>query len=332
MIKYILVLMLFSSLEAKIIEVNQLFNKKLVKVKQEQIGTVMSFYGSTTMDESKIVDVVTRFDGFITKLNANKELMAVKKGETLFTIYSDKVLSIQKELQVSKIINKNLYQSALDKLVALDIHKDEIHKLKNSPKSLKDIALKSPINGIVLKKNINQGSFVKTGKLLYQLANIDTLWFVAQVYQKDLPFIQKEMNGLITLDGYSNKVKTKVDYIYPFIDKNKKTVNVRFIVQNSKMELYPNMFGEVKLKNSKRSMLTLPKTAVLTKGSNYYVFKPVSNEEFEPIAVEAKRISSSKYEIIKGLNANDEVINNALFLLDSDAVTNGLYEEDDDDW
>jgi membrane fusion protein, copper/silver efflux system len=79
-------------------------------------------------------------------------------------------------------------------------------------------------------------------------------------------------------------------------------------------------------------MLTLPKTAVLKKSDSYYVFKPISDSEFEPIKINAKRISSNKYEILGGLEENDDVINNALFLLDSDAITNALYESDNEDW
>jgi Cu(I)/Ag(I) efflux system membrane fusion protein len=93
------------------------------------------------------------------------------------------------------------------------------------------------------------------------------------------------------------------------------------------------MFGKALIKSSSKKMLTLPKTAVLVKGDKYYVFKPISKDEFEPVLVVARRISSSKYEIEDGLSAGDEVINNALFLLDSDAVTNNLYDSDsDDDW
>ena len=331
-IKSLMVILLFSSLKAEILEVNQLFNKKLVKVKKEQIGTVKSFYGTTAFDDSKVVDVVTRYDGYITQLHANKKLMNVKGGEKLFSIYSDTIQSIQKELYVSKTINKNLYESSLEKLVALDLSNSEIKRLKNSKQVLKEVHVSSPLNGIILQKNINDKSFVKKGKLLLQIANIDQLWFVAQVYQKDLLFIRKGMPAKIQLDGFYTTLKSEVDYVYPYVNKKKKTVDVRFVINNPKMEFFPNMFGQVKLQNSKRVMLTLPKTAVLTKGDKYFVFKPVSNEEFEPIAIEAKRISSSKYEIKSGLKAGDEVINNALFLLDSDAVTNGLYEEDDDDW
>ena len=336
-IKYVkasfLSILAISVMDAKIIEVEQLFNKKTVLVKEEKIGITKSFYGKTKIDESKVVDVVTRFDGFVTKLNANKNLMYVKKGEPLFSIYSDKILSIQKEIKISRSINKNLYRSSLEKLKVLDLDKQEINKIKRNKSSINGINVLSPINAIVSKKNINNKSAVKKGKLLLQLANIDKLWFIAQVYQKDLTFIQNDMSAYIYIDGLTQAIKSKVDFIYPMVNEKTKTVDVRFIIDNKDLKIYPNMFASVKIKSVNKTMLTLPKTAVLSKGSKHYVFKPISDREFEPVKVEAKRISTNKYEILDGLTKGDKVINNALFLLDSDAVTNALYDSDsDDDW
>ncbi|KAB7887750.1 HlyD family efflux transporter periplasmic adaptor subunit [Poseidonibacter ostreae] len=322
-----------SVMNAKIIEVEQLFNKKTTLVKEEKIGITKSFYGKTKIDESNVVDIVTRFDGFITKLNANKNFMYVKKGEPLFSIYSDDILSIQKEIQVARSINKNLYRSSLEKLKVLDLAKEEINKIKKNKSSIDGIKILSPINSIVIKKNINNKSAVKKGKLLLQLADINKLWFIAQVYQKDLTFIKNDMSAYIYIDGLTQAIKSKVDFIYPMVNEKTKTIDVRFIIDNKDLNLYPNMFASVKIKSLNKTILTLPKTAVLTKGSNHYVFKPISNREFEPIKVEAKRISSNKYEISDGLEKGDKVINNALFLLDSDAITNALYNSDsDDDW
>ena len=92
------------------------------------------------------------------------------------------------------------------------------------------------------------------------------------------------------------------------------------------------MFAKVKLKTTNKTILTLPKSAVLTKADIHYVFKSISKDEFEPVLVEANRISTYKYEILDGLNVGDEVVNNALFLLDSDAITNSLYDAEDSDW
>ena len=316
---------------AEPLDIKQLFNKKLIKVKEEQIGKTKSFYGKLLLDESKTIDILSRYEGYITKLNANKMYMKVKKDDVLFTVYSDKVLSIQKELHISKTINKRLFRSAVEKLEALDISKSEINRIIKN-KKIKNIKVKSNINAFVIKKNINKGSYVKKGKLLLQLASLENLWFIASIYQKDINFLKQDMSALIYVNGFTQAIKSKIDYIYPFVNEKTKTINVRFIIKNKGLKLFPNMFAKVKLKTTNKTILTLPKSAVLTKADKHYVFKSISKDEFEPVLVEANRISTYKYEILDGLNVGDEVVNNALFLLDSDAITNSLYDAEDSDW
>ena len=325
-------LLLSSFLQAQILDAKQVFNKKTTKVIKEEISINKSFYGITKIDESSLTDVVSRFDGYITKLNANKKYMTIKKGEPLYSIYSQEILSIQNELQVALNFNQNIYQSTLGRLDNLDISKSEQQKIKDGKISSNGLAVTSPMNAILMEKNINQSSAVTKGTTLLQLASLDKIWFVASVYQSDLEFVKKDGEALINIDGINQKIKSKVDFIYPIFDEKTKTVDVRFVLENEGLNLVPSMFGKVDINVKKDFMLTLPKTAVLKKADKFYVFKPMQNGEFEPIKIEAKRISSNKYEILGGLNENDEVINNALFLLDSDAVTNALYESDKEDW
>lgn len=328
----LITLLLSGFLQAQILDAKQVFNKKTTKVIKEEIFINKSFYGITKIDESSLIDVVSRFDGYITKLNANKKYMTIKKGEPLYSIYSQEILSIQNELQVAKNFNQNIYQSTLARLDNLYISKSEQQKIKDGKINLNGLVVTSPMNAILMEKNINQSSAVNKGTTLLQLASLDKIWFVASVYQSDLEFIKKDAEALINIDGMNQKIKTKVDFIYPIFDEKTKTVDVRFVLENEDLKLVPSMFGKVDINIKKDIMLTLPKTAVLKKADKFYVFKPLENGEFEPIKIEAKRISSNKYEILSGLNENDEVINNALFLLDSDAVTNALYESDKEDW
>ena len=314
----------------------QKFSKKWVnfqsKNSKEEVSFDKSFYGITKIDESSITDIVSRFDGYITKLNANKKYMTIKKDEPLYSIYSQDVLSIQNELQVAKSFNQSIYQTTLSRLDNLAISKSEQQRIKDGKINLSGIVVTSPINAIVLEKNINQSSSVNKGMMLLQLASVDKIWFIASVYQSDLEYIKKDKDAQISIDGVNEKITAKVDFIYPIIDEKTKTVDVRFVLDNKDLKLVPSMFGKVDINIKKDVMLTLPKTAVLKKANDYYVFKPLANGEFKPVKIEAKRVSSNKYEILGGLEQNDEVINNALFLLDSDAVTNALYESDKEDW
>ena len=325
-------LLLSGFLQAQILDAKQVFNKKITKVVKEEVSINKSFYGVTKIDESSLVDIVSRFDGYVTKLNANKKYMTIKKGEQLYSVYSQELLSIQNELQVAKNFNQNIYQSTFSRLDNLDISKGEQQKIKDGKMNSNGLVVTSPINGLLMEKNINQSSAVTKGNMLLQMASLDKIWFIASVYQSDLEFIKKDNKALITIDGINQKLNSKVDFIYPIFDEKTKTVDVRFILENEDLKLVPSMFGKVDINVKKDVMLTLPKTAVLKKADKFYIFKPLENGEFEPIKIEAKRISSNKYEILSGLNENDEVINNALFLLDSDAVTNALYESDKEDW
>ncbi|MCT7625681.1 efflux RND transporter periplasmic adaptor subunit [Aliarcobacter butzleri] len=328
----ILILLLGSFVNAEILDAKQLFNKKITKVKKEEILLSKSFYGNTKIDESSTFDIVSRFDGYITNLNANKSYMTIKKGEPLYSIYSSDILSIQNELQISKELNQNIYQSTLLKLDNLDIPKESQEKIKNGKLNNNGLVVTSPTNGILLQKNINNKSSVSKGTTLLQIASLDKIWFIASVYQEDLAFIKKDKQATIYIDGLNTSFNTKVDFIYPIFDDKSKTVDVRFILDNKELNLLPSMFGKVDIIDKQKQLLTLPKTAVLKKSDSFYVFKYVSNDEFKPVKIEAKRINSNKYEIISGLNENDEVIDNALFLLDSDALTNSLYESDNEDW
>ena len=328
----ILILLLGSFVNAEILDAKQLFNKKITKVKKEEILLSKSFYGITKIDESSTFDIVSRFDGYITNLNANKSYMSIKKGEPLYSIYSSDILSIQNELQISKELNQNIYQSTLLKLDNLDIPKESQEKIKSGKLNNNGLVVTSPTNGILLQKNINNKSSVSKGTTLLQIASLDKIWFIASVYQEDLAFIKKDKQATIYIDGLNTSFNTKVDFIYPIFDDKSKTVDVRFILDNKELNLLPSMFGKVDIIDEQKQLLTLPKTAVLKKSDSFYVFKYVSNDEFKPVKIEAKRINSNKYEIISGLNENDEVIDNALFLLDSDALTNSLYESDNEDW
>ena len=325
-------LLLSGFLQAQILDAKQVFNKKITKVVKEEVSINKSFYGVTKIDESSLVDITSRFDGYITKLNANKKYMTIKKGEPLYSVYSQELLSIQNELQVAKNFNQNIYQSTFSRLDNLDISKSEQQKIKDGKMNSNGLVVTSPINGLLMEKTINQSSAITKGNLLLQMASLDKIWFVASVYQSDLEFIKKDNMANISIDGINQKLNSKVDFIYPIFDEKTKTVDVRFILENEDLKLVPSMFGKVDINVKKDVMLTLPKTAVLKKADKFYVFKPLENGEFEPIKMDAKRISSNKYEILSGLNENDEVINNALFLLDSDAVTNALYESDKEDW
>ena len=329
----ILTLLFTISISASIITSKQLFNKSTIKVKQQNISISKIFYATTTYDETKVNDIVLRYSGFIKNLNANSTHKFIKKGDLLFKVYSKELVSSFDELLLAIRYkqNKTQIEAIEDRIKLLGISNSTINEVKRAKKTPYYISIYSKYTGVVMNKNINEQSFAKVGQRLFSLANLSSIWVDANIYQKDLKFIKNGMNANVYIDGVG-VYKAKVDLIHPILDNKTKTIPVRLIINNKDKKIFPNMFAKVQFIQKTKTMLTLPKSAVITKASKHYVFKPIEDNQFEPIEVNAIRINSKIFQITKGLKKDDIVINNALFMLDSDAVTNGLYEEDDDDW
>ena len=327
--KHLLYLILLSIfLQAKPLEVSQLFNKKTVNVTKQNITLTKTFYADVKIPDNAIKNINIRFDGFVGNLFVNKNYQLIQKGEPLFDIYSDEINLAMGEYLLS---GKNLRKNYMKKFRSYDIDTKVLKNLKKRNRVKEYISVYSPYDGYIISKNINDGKFIKKGETLFQVASFKKLWIIAKVYQKDISSIQKNMKAKVTIDGIRT-VSTKVDFIYPKVNEKDKTIDVRFVIENKDLKIYPNMFAKIAINTVQKSMLVLPKTAVLTKADKHYVFIP-DGKYFTPKEITAKRINSEQFEVI-GLKENDTVIDKAAFLLDSDAITNGLYNssDDDDDW
>jgi len=324
---FIYVILVLAITNAKPLEVAQLFNKKTVKVTKQNINLAKTFYGDITIPDGAIKDINIRFDGFIGDIKTDKKYTYIKKGDKLFDIYSADINLAMHEYLMS---NKNLRHNYLQKFRSFAIDKKVLTALEKNRKVKEYINVYSPYKGFLISKNVNDGGYAKKGKTLFQIANFDNLWVIAKVYQKDISSIKKDMKAKITIDGLQT-LSTKVDFIYPNVNVKDKTIDVRLKIENKDLKIYPNMFAKVSINTVQKSMLVLPKTAVLTKADKHFVFIP-KGKYFEPKEITAKRINSNQFEV-SGLSENELVIDKAAFLLDSDAITNGLYESsDDDDW
>ncbi|MDQ1267895.1 MAG: rane fusion protein copper/silver efflux system, partial [Campylobacterota bacterium] len=274
-------------------------------------------YAATTYNERKIYEVNIRFDGYIENLEANELYKNVKKGDRLFDIYSKEIYTLKKELSAAKNF-PTLQSTVLEKLKLYELDEKAIASKEHT------IPVFSRFSGQIIQKNIFEGSYAKAGFALLKIADSSDMWIVAKVYQKDLEFVRQGMSVSVEIEGLNTPIEAKVGKIYPKINKEDLTFDVRVDVANPHGKVFPDMFAKVSFGKSLNAALTLPKNAVIKKGEKFYVFKKISQSEYEPQEVDAK-YGGGYYQISSGITQNDEVAQNALFLLDSDAVTNGAY-------
>ena len=320
--KLLLILALVMSAEATTVE--QLFNVKTIKVKSKRVENSKTYNGYVEIADDKMYTVSLTQDGFVKGLSAANIYDKVVKGEKLFEIYSPEVYKAQIELLSAQRVSPSLAKQMEKKLELYDVSKKNIKMIKRANRASKYLPFYAPFSGTVIEKSITEGSAVKKGMEVYKLADLSTLWVVAKAYEADRAYIHKGSKVQITLNGDKKAYEAVVDFIYPLVDKVNKTIDFRITLKNREGKIQPNSYATIKSLSSSKRSLVLPTTAVVTKGSKHFVFVPSEYEgEYKSKSVEAKRISVNQFEIILGLKEGDKVVNNSLFLLDSDVVING---------
>ncbi len=327
--KYLtLLLLLHVSIFAKDVTVKQLFNVQTIKVKSVNGAQSQTYYGYVKEDDSKVYDVTPRFDGYIEELKANKSYMYVQKGALLATAYSPEVLRAKDEYLsifsfTKKFPNKAMLESAKERLILLGVSTKEIEMIEKEGKTSRTTNIYAPSSGYVYEKNVVKGSAFSTKQTLFKIVNLSNVWVEVAIYPQDLDLVSK-MNEF-TISSPAGDFKAKKELLYPKLSAKDAPFTLRVSVQNPKGKLLSGMYVSVSADMKKENYLTLPSSAVIFKNGKYYVFVKGDFEgEYTPRAIEAKEIDAHSYRV-KGLQNGDEVVNNALFMMDSDAQINGLY-------
>lgn len=301
--------------------------------------------GIVAADERKLVTVNLKFSGWIEKLYADYEGKKIRRGESLFEIYSPELVATQEEfLQSLHNMTRGTVLSGTDprkdlqredsytknaeaRLRLWGITQQQIEELAGRGSPQDALRFYSPIDGFILKKNIIEGSMARTGTDLLTIADLSTVWIYADVYEYELPFVRVGQQARVTLSSdASTSYAGKVDYIYPVLDKKARTTKVRIVVPNRNMKLKPEMYADVELTGEQAEELTVAETSVLDTGTRQLVFLYHGNGRFEPREVAVGAKTGDRFVVLNGLEVGDVVVKSGNFLIDAEAHVQGVLQ------
>jgi Cu(I)/Ag(I) efflux system membrane fusion protein len=311
--------------------VKQLFSVKTVKVKRLESSTTEENYGYIVAKDSSKVDVVAWYSGFVETLYADTRYAYIKKGEALAKVYSPEVYKAKQDylnsLKYSQSHNsKGMLQSARAKLSLLGISNKAIQDIKRNRSVDEFSIIYAPSSGFLFVKAINKGSAFKMGQKLFEIVNLEKVWIELKIFQKQIKNLDKIVRFEVTIEGISQSYEATSPILYPIIDPKETTSTLRLSVKNKKGLLKVGMYVRVKASSPSKSRLIIPRTAVIRKGGRWYAFLKTDFEgEYEPIEIKIIPLNLTHYEVTKGLTTKDTLVNNALFMMDSDAQINAIY-------
>ncbi len=291
--------------------------------------------GKIEIDERELHNQITNISGRVEKLLINFTGQYINKGDKIASLYSPELVSAQQELLEAIKLQETMpevLKSAKQKLRYLKVSDEQINQIINNSKIQDEISIFSDVTGYVLKRNINVGDEVKKGKVLLEVAKLNKLWVIFDVYESDLKWIDVGDQIDFTVASLpGEEFSAKISFIDPFLSKNDRTIKVRAEIRNKNNLLKPEMFvkGTVKTDQDKLDeALMVPKTAVLWTGKRSIVY--VKQEDTEIPSFEMRKVTlgsnvGDKYIILDGLEEGENVVSYGVFKIDASAQLAGKY-------
>jgi len=292
--------------------------------------------GRVAFDEEQLTRLHPKTEGWVEKLLVDKTGQPVKQGAPLLRLYSPQIVSTQEEyllaLKSAKTLKNNPYpdirqtalslaSSARRRLQLLDVPEAQIRQLEKTAQVQKSIPIASPASGIVMNIGVREGQFITPQTELYRLADLSTVWVIAQIYEYELPWVALGDQATISATALGGKTLSgRVNYIYPYMENQTRTVQVRIELDNRDGALKPDMFVDVALATAEKSdAIVIPEEAVVRSGEHEQVFVQRAPGKFEPRKVTLGLIAEGLVEVVRGVQAGEVVVTSSQFLIDSES-------------
>ena len=314
-------------------EAAALANVQTTIVSRQNPVKEVQLYGTIQVDERLSQSQTSHVSGRIEKLFVTFTGESVRRGQPIATIYSPELLNAQQELiEAAKMKNLQpaLVQAVREKLRLWKLTDQQIARIEQSGEVSPLIDVAATTSGIVISKNVNQGDYVNTGTVLFDVANLSQVWAVFDAYESDLPFLKVGDRLEYTLQSLPGKTFSgKISFINPILDPATRTAKVRVETANPGMELKPEMYANALINaplKQYNNEVVIPKSAILWTGKRSIVYVKQPDTETPAFLLREIELGPSlgdAYVVLSGIHDGEEIVTNGAFTIDASAQLAG---------
>jgi len=308
---------------------------KTGRVESKVVENEIRVTGNVAVDETRLSTVQVRYSGYIQKVFADATYQYLRKGQPLFTIYSPDLVATEREYLVAKQNQQrvagspvtgvaegatSLLEAARERLKQWAVSQREIARLESTGEVQQELEVDSPVFGYITERNALPNLTVQPETRLYSVADLSTVWVLAEVFQIDLGRIKVGERATLTVDSYPGRTfEGRVNFIYPQVDMMTRTAHARLVFSNPGLKLTPGMFVNVVLKVPMGKQLVIPTSGLLQSGTRQIVFVSRGDGYIEPREVQLGARAGDNFIVLKGVKEGEEIVTSANFLIDSES-------------
>jgi len=292
---------------------------------------------TVAFDERRLAVVTTKVAGWVERLDVAATGEPVRRGQPLAWLYSPELVSAEEEFLLAARMPHGgghsdagaLATAALSRLRALDIPEEEITRLRRSGAVSRTIAVRAPVDGVVIEKPVVAGTRVTAGEPLYKTADLSTVWLIAEVAEGDLGFVRPGEKSRATAVSFPGRTfDGVVDFIYPTVARDTRTARVRIVVPNRDLALRGDMYASVEIDApaGRDAALVVPDSAVIDSGARQVVLVERGEGRFAPRVVKIGARGDGYAQILEGVQEGERVVVGANFLIDAESNLRAALE------
>ena len=305
---------------------------RLAKVEMASFGDNLAAVGRIEPDERRFFTVQPRMPGFVERLMVRAVGDPVQKGQKIAEIYAPELLAAEQEYLAlldyeGVAVTDGLAQGARQRLKLLGMTEGEIAAITKSRVATQRFGIYAPASGVLTELGVREGGQLMAGSSLMQIADLSSLWLIAEVPERDVARLKIGTPAEVELQSLPGEVfKGKVNYLYPTLDEASRTVRVRIELANKGGHLRTGMYGNVTLLGARHEALAVPSESVVATGTRKVAIVKQTNG-FRPVEIETGQERDGHTEILKGLTAGEQVVASGQFLIDSEASLSGVLDK-----
>jgi membrane fusion protein, copper/silver efflux system len=292
----------------------------------------LSAVGYVQADERRIARAEARTTGWVEKLHVRAVNDPVRAGQVLAEVYSPDLLAAQEEYLLARRMaqtnasEETLVRAGRRRLESMGLPDGEIRKLEQSGRASRRVPLVAPISGVVSELGVREGAMVQAGAPAFTLTDLSSVWIVLEVPEAQAAILRPGLSAETRVQSSPGKVfEGRVDYVYPDVNAQTRTVKARVTLANPGQIFRPGMFVQVSLVSAARKALSVPTEAVIQTGTRSVVVV-MDGERFRAATVKTGVERDGRTEILGGLKGGERVVASGQFLIDSEASLKGTLD------
>lgn len=307
-------------------------NIQVKRVKSGNVGTNTLLTGQLVVDETQTDVISSRALGRIERLFTKETGQSIRKGQPLYQLYSEQLLTLQQEfllaLRQQQELGKDnprfatFLAAARQKLLLYGLSPAQVKTLAQTEKMDARVTILAPASGIITEIAAVEGQYVAEGGVLYRLANLGRIWVEGELYPQEATGIRVGDPVTVTVQGTAapQPVRAKVTFLSPELRAGSQVILMRAELANPEGQYLPGMQANVSLPGRQSATLTVPTDAVIRDGKGSHVWVQSGKDTFRARMVTLGEESANQVAILSGLRENDKVVTSGAYLLYSEFV------------